>query len=243
VLLAELSRTGNGSHRFAETVDEAVAAIADEVDGLLAKTVQNTEIRLLPSPAVLSYGVYGTLPTWEGPDGSLVVGLGDLFAGELRKVLLRINIPGMAALGLHQVTEMQIRYVALPELAEHTLTVPISVNVVPADLAAGRVPDPRVRVEQLVQEAQTAKAEASSRLRRGSRGSAASLLRSTARELRDNQELLGALEADLEQILIAEAEEIDELAVSAEQESAAISAKKSMLFFSQKSRGRTNPRP
>ena len=40
---------------------------------------------------------------------------------------------------------------ALPDLAEQTITMPLHVNVVPGDQAAGRVPDPKVRTEVLFQ--------------------------------------------------------------------------------------------
>ena len=42
----------------------------------------------------------------------------------------------------------------------HLVTLPVSVNVVPGDDAAGRVPDPRVRSELLFQRAQQAMREA-----------------------------------------------------------------------------------
>ena len=79
----------------------------------------------------------------------------------------------MAALGLAQVAELELRYVELPELVEQVVTLPITVNVVPGDEAAGRVPDPVVRSEVLFQEAQDDKKAASEALERGDRETAA----------------------------------------------------------------------
>ena len=44
----------------------------------------------------------------------------------------------MAALGLAEVARLELRYVELPQLLEHVVTLPISVNVVPGDQAAAR---------------------------------------------------------------------------------------------------------
>jgi Ca-activated chloride channel family protein len=53
-----------------------------------------------------------------------------------------------------QVATLEFSYVALPELVMHTTTLPVHVNVVPGDQAAGRVPDPKVRSEALFQRTQ-----------------------------------------------------------------------------------------
>lgn len=245
VLLAALAKHGNGTHRFAEGVDDAVAAIADEVDGLLAKSVLNAQVVLRSGPAVVGYWLYGDLPTWPAADGSLVVGLGDLYAGETRKLLVKIQVPGLAGLGLHQVTEIELRYVGLPELAEATVTIPVVVNVVPGDEAAGRVPNPKVRVEQLVQEAQTAKAEASAALREGRRSEAVDRLRTASKALRDGLATIGAepsgadLLAGLDGAAAqAEAGEIELLACSAERENMLMSAKRNTESYSRRARGR-----
>ena len=247
VLLAALARHGNGAHRFAEGVDEAVAAIGEEVDGLLAKSVLNAQAVLRSGPEVSGYLLYGDLPTWPAADGSLVVGLGDLYAGESRKLLVKVHVPGLSGLGLHQVTEIELRYVALPELVEASVTIPVVVNVVPGDQAAGRVPNPKVRVEQLVLEAQTAKAEASAALREGRRRDAVGQLRSAAGALRSGLASLGGAEDSGEGLLgdrdgvtaaQAEADELDLLAASAEHEDVAMSAKRNLASYSQRARGR-----
>lgn len=238
VLLAAMSKQGNGSHRFAEGVDDAVAAIAEEVDGLLANAALNVQAELRSGPEVSGYWVYGDLPTWSGADGALVVGLGDLYSGEKRKLLVRIQVPGMAALGLHQVTEIVLRYVALPELVEHSVSVPVAVNVVPGDEAAGRVANPKVRVEQLVLEAQAAKAEASEQLRQGRSREAGRRLRGAAQSMRAEMARLGPVSPEVAEAASAEAAEIEALAISAEQEAAPMAAKRNLESYSRRSRGR-----
>jgi Uncharacterized protein containing a von Willebrand factor type A (vWA) domain len=79
------------------------------------------------------------------------------------------------ALGLAKVADLELRYVELPSATEHTVEVPVHVNVVPGDQAAGRIPDPTVRSELSYQQAQDAKRKASDALRAGDSAGAARL--------------------------------------------------------------------
>jgi Ca-activated chloride channel family protein len=166
-LLVAMARSGSGNHVFAADPDAAGAAITAEVDGLLDKVVQGATLTISLEPAVTMLRLYNDLPAQQLADGSVMVELGDLYADEERKLLLRLQVPAVAALGLAQVATLQVQYVELPGLVEHSLTLPISVNVVPGDEAAGRVPDPVVRSEVLFQEAQASKREASEAFERG----------------------------------------------------------------------------
>ncbi len=71
--------------------------------------------------------------------------------------------------------DLELRFVELPATTEHTIEVPVHVNVVPGDQAAGRVPDPVVRSELSYQRAQEAKRKASDALRAGDSSRAARL--------------------------------------------------------------------
>jgi Ca-activated chloride channel family protein len=73
----------------------------------------------------------------------------------------------MAALGLARVADVTLRWVALPDLEEHTIDVPVFVNIVPGDVAAGRVPNPTVRSELAFQRAQRSKRDAAGAMREG----------------------------------------------------------------------------
>jgi Ca-activated chloride channel homolog len=165
-LLAAVARGGQGNHVFAEEADAAGAAVAGEVDGLLAKAVQAASLLVRPTSDVQTVTLFNDLPS-HGVEGGVMVELGDLWAGEQRRLLLGLGVPAMAALGLAQVATLELRYTALPDLAEQTVTLPVSVNVVPGDQAAGRVPDPKVRTELLFQQAQEAKRRAADAIARG----------------------------------------------------------------------------
>ena len=82
-------------------------------------------------------------------------------------MLVTLGVPAMPGLGLAEVATLELRYVALPDLVEQTISLPIHVNVVPGDEAAGRIKNPRVDTEVLFQRAQEAKRRAAERLSAG----------------------------------------------------------------------------
>ena len=93
--------------------------------------------------------------------------MGNFYAEETRKLLLVFDVPAIAALGLAEVATLEFTYVEVPALKQHTVTVPLHVNVVPGDDAAERVPDPVVRTELVYLQVQQAKRRASNHLSAG----------------------------------------------------------------------------
>ena len=182
LLLSEVARGGQGSHVFAEHGDGAAAAVAGEVEGLLSKTVQAASLIIRPEATVDTVTVWNDLPG-HPIDGGIMVELGDLWAGEQRKLVLTFAVPAKAALGLAKVAELEVRYVALPDMAEQTVTLPVHVNVVPGDQAAGRIADPKVRTELVYQQVQDAKRKAADALRDGDHNLAQSAYRAAGVQL------------------------------------------------------------
>ena len=166
-LLAALAEGGLGNHAFAEHADAAAAAVAGELDGLLGKSVQAASLLVAPTGDVASVTLLNDGLSAQRVEDGILIELGDFYGGEQRKLVLTLRVPAVAALGLAQVAELTLRYVELPSLALHTVTVPVSVNVVPSDLAAGRVPNPVVTRERLLLSAQTAKQRAEEALNAG----------------------------------------------------------------------------
>jgi Ca-activated chloride channel family protein len=99
-------------------------------------------------------------------DGVLVE-LGSFWSGEQRKLVLTFDVPGIPALGLAEIARLDLGWVELPALVQHNVSVPVHVNVVPGDQAAGRVPNPVVRSELAFQQTQRAKRRASDLLSTG----------------------------------------------------------------------------
>lgn len=242
-ILESLAQGGGGQHRFASTIDEAVGAIAAEVNDLLDKSAVNAVLRVKPlagSAGVPAIEVLQRLPYWKDGD-TYVVQLGDLYAGENRRFVIDIQVPQMSALGLAKIAEITVEYLNLAEMIEVSVTMPVQVNVVPADIAAGRVADPIVRAERLIIEAQSEKALATDEIRAGKSKDAASRLKGTAEKLRREASLIPANDersAESLNIIIAEADEMESLAKSAEFDDANYSSKMMTQSFSKGTRSR-----
>lgn len=166
LILAEMAIGGNGNHTFALEADQAAAAVAGEIDGLLTKSVQAGSMLVKPTSDVTTIQLVNDLPSQAVAEGILLE-LGDFYSGEQRKLLVTFGVPAMAALGLAQIAELVLTYVSTPDLVTHTVTLPISVNVVPADIAKGRVPNPEVQREKVLLETQAVKRRSDEALRRG----------------------------------------------------------------------------
>ncbi|HEU0240192.1 MAG TPA: VWA domain-containing protein [Micromonosporaceae bacterium] len=240
-LMSAIARGGSGNELFAENSDQAVKLIAGEIEGLLSQTAQAASMLIRLSKHVSRVAVINELPTTATADG-VVAELGSFYAGETRKVLLTFTVPALAALGLTEVATLDLTYVELPSLKQHIVTMPLHVNVVPGDVAAGRIPDVTVRTEVVYQRAQQAKRRASRHLSVGDTAAAMIDLR-LAQDLIAQQrrfDLPEGAAADLAE----EAQALQYLAQQAEHGAAPMAAKYASMDASYKSRhrGRTRPR-
>ncbi|MFA7267135.1 MAG: VWA domain-containing protein [Candidatus Nanopelagicales bacterium] len=166
VILTEVATGGGGNHAFANDPDDAAVAVAAELDGLLSKTVQAASLLIEPTGDVSGITVLNDLSTVAVENGVLAE-LGDFYSGESRRLVITMDVPAMAALGLAQVANLTLTYVELATLEQHTVALPVSVNVVPGDVAAGRVPKPEVTREKLFLQTQIAKRDIETSLRDG----------------------------------------------------------------------------
>lgn len=174
-LLSTLVAGGAGNVRFAEDHDAIGGALAEEVDGLLQQVAQGATLTVLPSDDVASVSLFNDLPVSPVERG-FVCELGDFTSGETRKLLLQAKVPGKADLGVAQVCTLRLRWTNLAEMKTATHEIPVHVNVVPGDEAAGRIAKPEVRTELAFQEAQRSRIEAAEALRRGDRDAASAAL-------------------------------------------------------------------
>ncbi len=182
-LLGALARGGRGNEMFAENADTATALIGGEVEGLLTQVAQAASLRIRTSAAVAGITLLNDLPC-VGLDDGIMIELGSLYAGETRRLVLKLSIPAIAALGLAEVAQLELTHVSLPDVVQHTATMPIHVNVVPGDEAAGRLRDPKVVSEALFQNTQRQKKEAGRLLAEGRAHEASQYLQASASSLR-----------------------------------------------------------
>jgi Ca-activated chloride channel homolog len=233
-LLAALARAGHGAELFAETAEAAVDAVAGEIDGLLVRSVQAASLRVVMSPHVAGLRVANDLPATV-VDHSAVVELGGFTSGERRRLLLTFDVPGIPALGLASIASLELRYVTLPDLVEQTVTLPVHVNVVPGDAAAGRIPDRVVRTEALYQGVQESKRRASRALRDGDAAAGLSALRLASTSLHT---WLAAAPAGAAGELAAESAVLDDLVAETTHGRASRASKRMTADAALKSRSR-----
>ena len=242
-ILEAIAQGGGGAHRFANTVDEAIGAIAAEVDDLLEKTVVNAVLRISPTPMMQgapSIEMLQRLPHWKEKE-DYVIQLGDFHAGEERRFLIVLNVPQMQSLGLAQIATITIEYLDLNARSEVSISMPVNVNVVPDDVAKGRIQDPIVKAERLILEAQSEKERAADEMRQGEGKKASMRLKKTAERLRRQAAEIPANDersAESLRIIRSEADEMQALAESAENDDALYSSKRMRESFSQNSRSR-----
>jgi len=237
-LMSAIAKGGTGNELFAEEADTAVRLISNEVEGLLSQTVQAASVLVRMSPHVRAVQVLNELPVQTTGDG-VMAELGGFYADEVRKVLLVFDIPGIASLGLTEVATLEFTYVELPALAQHKITVPLHVNVVPGDEAAGRIPNPVVRTEKAYLRAQQAKRRASTHLSAGD-VPAALLEIHEARRIVD--EALPSASEDMRAHMAEEVQTLGYLAREAEHGSAPRAARHSSADSYHKSSRRFRPK-
>ena len=180
------------------------------------------------------------MPYWKDGE-TFVVQLGDLYSGENRRFVIDLDVPGIAALGLCKIADITIEYLDLAERQEISVTMPVNVNVVPGDVAAGRVADPIVRAERLILDAQNAKSLAVEELLTGKITEASNRLKGTAANLRREASLIPVTDersAESLELMEAEADDIDALAKTAEDQDVMYSSKRMTESYSRKTRAR-----
>jgi Ca-activated chloride channel homolog len=238
-LLSAIARGGSGNELFAEEPDTAGALIAGEVEGLLSQTAQAASLLVKVSPQVRSVQVVNDLPVTSTGDG-IMAELGSFYSDETRKLVLTFEIPAVAALGLTQVATCEFTWVELPSLVQHTLTVPLHVNVVPGDEAAGRVADPTVRTELVYLQVQQAKRRASTHLTAGDAEAALGEIQRARVDLRD---AIVTAPPAMQSDLAEEAAALDYLADQTQQGMIARAAKYSSMdsHYKSRKRGRLQP--
>jgi Ca-activated chloride channel family protein len=246
-ILEAIAQGGGGAHRFAADIDEAVGAIAAEVEDLLDKVVVNCALRFRPTAMAKGQPkieLLQRLPYWmDGQD--YVVQLGDLYAGENRRFIILVDVPGIADLGLCKIADVTIEYTDLAARNEVSVTMPVNVNVVPGDQAAGRIEDPIVKAERMILQAQSEKAIATEEILQGKSKSATKRLKGTAANLRTQASEIRVVDersAESLAIILEEAAEMDALAQTAEHEDLTFSSKRMYESYSRKTRSK-NIRP
>ncbi len=130
-LLTRMANEGGGAFYFIDNPDQAPKIFAEELNDLLSVVGQNLVITLTLSSKVSSVKYLNTYPMEKGA-GNMTFRLGDLFADEIKTLLLELTIPALQMLGEVEVAWLRFDYDELAEerVTHRTLELPIKVNTV-----------------------------------------------------------------------------------------------------------------
>lgn len=183
-LLTAMADAGGGTAHFIASPEDAPAAFAAEFNDLVSLVAQNISVEIRPIDAVEVVGVLNDHPT-AAVTGGVQVQAGDAYAGQDLRVVFKLALPSLAALGPAKIADVVLRYVSVgDEVAAHEVTYPLLVNLVSADEAATAVPDAEVVEEVSVLLAARAVEDARRRAERGDLDGARDVLRDAAEALR-----------------------------------------------------------
>ena len=145
--MTAVADSGRGGAHLAETTDDVPGIFGEEFDDLVSLVAQNLTVEVRPGADVEVVEVLNTHPS-VGVPGGVQVQVGDAFAGQTIRVVLRLRIPALAGLGLATVGEVAVRWVSVDDaVTQHQVTKPLVVNAVSADEAAQAAEDADVAAE------------------------------------------------------------------------------------------------
>jgi Ca-activated chloride channel family protein len=191
-LLTGIAAAGRGNAHYVADPDRTPGVFADEFQGLVSLVAQNVAVEIHPSDHVATVGVVNGYPQVSVP-GGVQVQLGDAHAEERRRVVFELTVPALQEIGVTQVAEIVVRWIALgDQIAAHSRRIPLVVNAVTAEEARAAEADPEVADEVLVLRATRAQREAIVRADAGDFEGARDVLAGAADELRQGAARAGA---------------------------------------------------
>ena len=191
-LLTGMAEAGRGHAYYVADPDRSPGVFADEFEGLVSLVAQNVAVEIHPSEHVATVGVVNGYPQVSVP-GGVQVQLGDAHAEERRRVVFELTVPGLQDIGVTQVAEIVVRWIALgDQIAAHSRRIPLVVNAVTADEARAAEANPEVAEEVLVLKAARAQREAIRRADAGDFEGARSVLAGAAEDLRQRASAAGS---------------------------------------------------
>jgi len=185
-LLTTMADAGGGNGYFAEGPDDAPGIFDEEFEGLATVSAQNVSVEIAPISDVKFIGVLNEYPMVAVTAG-VQVQLGDFYGGELRRVVFEFAVPNVGDLGRKHIADVVLRYATIGDPVEmHEVTIPVHVNVVEADEAAGAEADREVVDEVLILKAAEDRKRATDLADMGRYDEAADILDVRTRRMRDS---------------------------------------------------------
>jgi Ca-activated chloride channel family protein len=184
-LLTRMAAEGGGAFYFIDNPDLTADIFEEELHGLLSVVGQNLVITLTLSQDVKMVRQLNAYPA-DNVERGIAFRLGDLFADELKTLVLELSIPALKELGKVEVALLRFEYDELQDAgAEHrVIEVPVWVNVAQVTDVERQLPDPDVTKAALLLEAARAREEAIKHADHGDFERASQVLNDTAQRMR-----------------------------------------------------------
>lgn len=182
-LLIAIANASGGAFYFIESPEVAPMIFQEELRGLLNIIGQNLMISLELTDYVTNVSQLNAYPV-ELSGQHVTFRLGDVFGDEVKTLALELAIPALSEVGEQQIAILRFDYDELNENgAEHrTLTMPVTINVAPAD-SKPALANPEVYHSVLLLKAAQARREAIKHADQGHYHEAAAILERVANEI------------------------------------------------------------
>ncbi len=160
-LLTRMAAEGGGAFYFIDNPDQAPRIFAEELQDLLNAVGQNLVITLTLSNQVRMVRQLNAYPV-DMAENVVSFRLGDLYADEIKTLLMELSIPALGTLGKVEVARLRFDYDELGEerVTHRTLDLPIVINAVPDAESEGQSPNAEVTRTALLLRAARAREEA-----------------------------------------------------------------------------------
>lgn len=207
-LMMEMAHSGGGAFYFIESPEVAPEIFKEELTGLLSVVGQNLTISIEPNEHVSNLRQLNAYSVrMDGKKTSFI--LGDIFAHEVKTLVLELSIPAMDSIGETQIAVLRFDYdeITAGESQHHNKSFNVMVNV-KAPSEHGVLPNPNVAQSVLLLKAAQARQEAVKAADHGDYTHASQVLREMAKAIGDSQVMSPELKEEKD-ALIEQAERMD----------------------------------
>lgn len=236
-LLEAISRGGAGVHHFAPDPDSAAAIVAATLSDLLSVSALATTVRVAPAAGIAAgIALLQQLPVVRDGAG-LVATIGDMYAGEERRLLLRFEVPPLTGRGSQVIADITVVFTTADTLTEHRIKVPVTVTAAPSAEVGTPVPNPIVEVERLLWESDVRMKEAIVDLQRDDPAAARQRLAGLRTDLEQLAEPMALAAPVLYEELRASISQVDQRLAEIDTDMDGLTSKRMMAQASSSARG------
>lgn len=185
-LLIAMADAGGGAFYFIESPEVTPAIFQEELRGLLSVMGQNLRITVIPSAHVLNMRQMNAYPTESTPDGT-AFRLGDIFAEEVKTLMLELHVPAMQSLGAIEIARLRFEYdeLSADNISHQVREMSVQINIAQTEPnAPPALANPEVTRAMLLLKAAEARRAAIKLADAGNYGAAAKTLRDAAESIR-----------------------------------------------------------